>query len=63
MLCIDLKDDKIIPFQQDSKIPLDMLSFLENIDYSIDRAKKLYKSSKIYIDLKKHCKKHLKIEI
>ena len=39
-----LKDDKIIPFQQDSKIPLDMLSFLENIDYSIDRAKKLYKS-------------------
>ena len=48
-----LKDDKIIPFQQDSKIPLDMLSFLENIDYSIDRAKKLYKSSKIFIDLKK----------
>ena len=48
-----LKNDKIIPFLQDSKIPLDMLSFLEDIDYSIDRAKKLYKSSKIFIDLKK----------
>ena len=45
-----LKNDKIIPFLQDSKIPLDMLSFLEDIDYSIDRAKKLYKSSKIFID-------------
>ena len=48
-----LKNDKIIPFLQDSKIPLDMLSFLKDIDYSIDRAKKLYKSSKIFIDLKK----------
>lgn len=48
-----LKNDKVIPFLQDSKIPLDMLSFLEDIDYSIDRAKKLYKSSKIFIDLKK----------
>ena len=48
-----LKKDKIIPFQQDSKIPLDMLSFLEDIDSSIDRAKKLCKSSKIFIDMKK----------
>ena len=44
-----LKEDRVIPFSQNSKIPKDMLGFLEGGEISLDRARELFETSKTFI--------------
>ena len=46
-----LKEDRIIPFSQNSEIPKDMLGFLEDGELALDKARELIESSKAFIDL------------
>tara|TARA_B100000674_G_C37760250_1_gene877562 strand:+ start:71 stop:943 length:873 start_codon:yes stop_codon:yes gene_type:complete len=45
-----LKEDSVVPFSQDSEIPKDMLSFLEDGERSLYRARELLKASDVYLD-------------
>ena len=45
-----LKEDRIIPFSQNSEIPKDMLGFLEDGELALDKARELIESSKAFIE-------------
>ena len=45
-----LKEDRIIPFSQNSEIPKDMLSFLEGGEQTLDIARELFETSKAFIE-------------
>ena len=45
-----LKEDRIVPFSQNSEIPKDMLGFLEDGEQALDRARDLFETSKAFIE-------------
>ena len=45
-----LKEDRIVPFSQNSEIPKDMLGFLEDGEKALDRARDLFETSKTFIE-------------
>mgnify|MGYP003345041429 FL=1 len=45
-----LKEDRIVPFSQNSEIPKDMLGFLEDGEKALDRARDLFETSKAFIE-------------
>lgn len=45
-----LKEDRIVPFSQNSEIPKDMLGFLEDGEQALDRARDLFETSKTFIE-------------
>jgi 2-keto-4-pentenoate hydratase/2-oxohepta-3-ene-1,7-dioic acid hydratase in catechol pathway len=45
-----LKEDRIVPFSQNSEIPKDMLGFLEDGELALDRARELIETSEAFIE-------------